>query len=135
MQAILVAMVVHRCNTKHFAQCSMSRAIPKATGCCHRATICSVLPQHLPGQQQTKQQQNSTPTLLTVLMAMAMHWYITAHIAQWRRSRASLEATGRRHWASICSNSSNQSFQNRLFLSVFMINSLKMSTKQNDGPI
>jgi hypothetical protein len=35
------------------------------------------------------------------LMAMAMRWYVTARIAWWRRSRASLEATGCRHRASI----------------------------------
>jgi hypothetical protein len=35
---------------------------------------------------------------------MAMRWYVTMHIAQWRRSRALLEATGCRHQASIMSD-------------------------------
>jgi hypothetical protein len=41
---------------------------------------------------------------LAVSMAMAMHWYVTACIPQWRRSRALLEATGCCHWVSIKSN-------------------------------
>jgi hypothetical protein len=40
-------------------------------------------------------------TLLAILMAMAVRWYNTACIARWRMSRDSMEATGRRHWASI----------------------------------
>jgi hypothetical protein len=39
--------------------------------------------------------------MLAILMAAAVRRYNSAHIAQWRRSRASLEATGRRHQASI----------------------------------
>ncbi len=34
-------------------------------------------------------------------MAMRIGWYVNACISQWKRSRASLEATGRRHLASI----------------------------------
>jgi hypothetical protein len=86
-----MAMAVCRCN----------RATPEATGRRHQATICSVFPQQSPRQQANKQQSTNTPTKLTILMAMAMCRYITTHIAQWRRSRALLEATGRRHRASI----------------------------------
>ena len=83
----------------------MSRATPEATGHQHRATTRSVSSQRPPGQQSTKQQSNNTPTKLTVLMAIAMRRYNTAHIARWRRSRASLEATGCHHWAKkTCSN-------------------------------
>ncbi len=52
--AVLMAMVVRRCNTKCIAQSSMSRATPEATGRHHWATTCSILPQRPPGQQQTK---------------------------------------------------------------------------------
>ncbi len=103
--AISMAMEVHRCDTKHTIQCGMSRATPEATGCRHWVSTCSVLPpQRLPGQHTNKQQSTNTPTKLAILMAMAMHRYVTVHIAQWRRSRALLEATGRRHWASIMSD-------------------------------
>jgi hypothetical protein len=102
--AVLMATAVHRSNTDGIAQCGMSTATLEATGCRHRANTCSVLPQRPPGQQAYKQQSTNTPAKLAILMAMAMHPYVTAHTAQWRRSRASLEATGCRHWASIMPN-------------------------------
>ncbi len=70
---------------------------PEATGCWHRATTCSVLPQWPPGQQAHKQQSTNTPAKMAISMVRAMSRYVTACIAQWRRSRALLEATGRRH--------------------------------------
>ncbi len=39
---------------------------------------------------------------LAILMAMAMQRYDARCIARWSTSRASLEATGYRHWASAC---------------------------------
>jgi hypothetical protein len=105
--AVLMATAVSRSNTDSIPQCGMSRATPEATGRRHRATTCSVSPQQPPGQQANKQQSTNRPRKQAVFMAMAMRWYITAWIAQWRRSRASLEATGRLHWASIMSNNIN----------------------------
>ncbi len=99
--AILMATAVRRCNTDGIAQCGMSRATSEATGCRHQATTCYVSPQRPPGQQANKQQSTNTPTKMAILMAMAMRRYVTVCIAQWRRSRASLEATGCRHRASI----------------------------------
>jgi hypothetical protein len=105
-----MATAVRRSDTDGIAQCSMSRATPEATGHHHRATTCYVLPQRPPGQQANKQQSTNTPKKVAVLMAMAMRWYVTAHIAQWRRSRVSLEATGHRHQASIMSNNINRTW-------------------------
>ncbi len=99
-----MAKAVHQSHTDGITQCGMSRATPEATGRHHRATTCSILPQQLPGQQANKPKSTNTPTKLAVLMAMAMRRYVTAHIAQWRRSRTSLEATGCHHWACILSN-------------------------------
>jgi hypothetical protein len=99
----LMAMAVRRSNTDDIARCGMSRATPEATGRRHWATTRSVLPQRPPGQQAIKQQSTNTPKKLAVLTAMAMRRYVTMPIAQWRRSKALLEATGRRHWASIMS--------------------------------
>jgi hypothetical protein len=104
LPAVLMATVVRRSNTDGIGQFSMSRATPETTGCRHWATICSVLPQRLPGQQAYKQQSTNTPAKLAILMAMAMRRYVTTCISQWRRSRASLESTGRRHWVSIMPN-------------------------------
>jgi hypothetical protein len=94
----------------------ISRATLEATGCCHQATTCYVSPQRLPGQQANQQQSSNTPKKVAVLMAMAMCQYVTACIAQWRRSRASLEATGRRHRASIMSDNINWTWLRCFFL-------------------
>ncbi len=40
---------------------------------------------------------------------------VTAHIAQWGRSRASLEVTGRHHWASIMSYNIKGTWQQQFF--------------------
>ncbi len=113
--AILMATVVRRSNTDGIARCGMSRATPEATGRCHRATTHYVLPQQPPGQQANKQQSTNTPKTVAVLMAMAMRRYVTAHIAQWRRFRASLEATGHHHWASIMPNNINRTWLQHFF--------------------
>ncbi len=115
-----MAMVVCRCNMKRVAWCGMFRATLEATGCCHWVTTCFVLPQQPPGQQQTKQRQKHAPTLLAILMAVVVRTYNTTCIAQWRRSRASLEATGHCHWASIMSNNIKRTYPCR-FLSMFFI--------------
>ncbi len=114
--AVSMATAVRRSNTDGIARWGMSRATPEATGCRHRATTCYVLPQQLPGQQANKQQSTNTPKKVAILMAMAMRRYVTACIAQWRRSRASLEATGRHHWASIMSNNINRTWLRFFFM-------------------
>jgi hypothetical protein len=79
---MLMATAVRRSNTDGIARCSMSRATLEATGHCHRATTCSVLPQRPPGQQQTKRQQKNVPKRLAISMAVAVRRYNTARIAQ-----------------------------------------------------
>ncbi len=123
--AVLMATAVRRSNTDGIAQCGMSRATPEATGRRHWATTCSVPPQRLPGQQANKQQSTNTPIKLGVLMAMAMHRYVTAHIAQWRRFRTLLDATKRCHWASIAADSCNRSRVCLFFTSFFIVDSYK----------
>ncbi len=110
LPAVSMAMAVRWSNTDDIAWCGMSRATPEATGCRHWVTTCYVLPQRLPGQQANKQQSTNTPKKVAVLMAMAMRRYVTAHITQWRRSRASLEAIGHRHRASIMSDNINRTW-------------------------
>ncbi len=113
--AVLMATAVRWSNTDNIAQCGMSGAILEATGHRHWATTCSILPQRPPGQQSYKQQSKITPAKLAILMAMAMRRYVTACIAQWRRSRASLEATGRHHLASIMPDNKVQTWLRRFF--------------------
>ncbi len=107
LQAISMAMRMRWSNERGIARCSKSRATLDAPGSRHQATTCSVSPQRPPGQQANKQQSTNIRKKVAVLMAMAMCWYVTVCIAQWRRSRASLEATGCRHWVSIVSNNIN----------------------------
>ncbi len=52
-------------------------------------------------------------------MAMAMHRYETAHIAQWRRFRALFDATKRHHRVSIAADSCNRSRMCRFFYAFF----------------
>ncbi len=118
LPAVLMATAERRSNTDSIAQCGMSRATLEATGRRHWATTCSVLPQRPPGQQANKQQSTNTPKMVAMLMAMAMPRYVTAQIAQWRRSRASLEAIGCHHQASIMSNNINWTWL-RWFFSMF----------------
>jgi hypothetical protein len=122
-----MATAVHRRDTDNIARCGMSRATPEATGRRHRVTTCYVLPQRPPGQQANKQQSTNTPKKVAVLMAMVMRRYVTACIAQWRRSRASLEATGRCHWARIMSDNINRTWIRRFFY-VFIIKTVKKVT-------
>ncbi len=116
-----MATAVHQSNKDGIAQCGMSRATPEATGHCHRSTTCYVLPQRPPGQQANKQQSTNTPKKVPVLMAMVMRRYVTACIAQWRRFRASLEATGHCHQASIMSDNINRTWLRRFFFDVFIV--------------
>ncbi len=105
--AVLMATVARRSDTDGIAWCGMSRTTPGATGCRHWMTTWYKSPQRLPGQQANKQQSTNTPKKVGVLMAMTMHWYVTARIARWRRSWASQEATGCCHQASIMSDNIN----------------------------
>ncbi len=120
LRAILMAMQTHWSwsNAGGIAWCSMTRATPEASGCRHQATFCSILPQRLPGQS-TKWQWKNTLTLLAILMAIAMRWYNTACITQWRRHRASLEATRCHHWASTCSYITSIRHANAIFVWYF----------------
>jgi hypothetical protein len=110
-----MATAVLRGNTDSIAQCGISRATLEAIGHRHQATTCSISPRQPPGQQANKQQSTNTPTLLAILMAVAMLRYVTARIIQWRRSRASLEATGCCHRASIMSDNITGTWLHRFF--------------------
>jgi hypothetical protein len=123
LPAVVMATAVHRRDTDGIARWGMSRATPEATGCWHWATTSSVSPRQPPGQQAAKLQSTNTPRKQAILMAMAMRRYVTARIAQWRRSRASLEATGCRHRASIMSNNINRTWLRRFFY-VFIIKTI-----------
>jgi hypothetical protein len=64
----------------------------------------------------------NAPTSLAILMAVAVRRYNTACIIRWRMSRDSMEATGRRHRASIRSDKVLRSKLRQFFLSFFIVN-------------
>ncbi len=121
LPAISMATAVCRSHTDGITQCGMSMATPEATGRCHGATTCSILPQRPPGQRAYKQQSTNTLAKRAILMAMAMRRYVTVHIARWRRSRASLESTGRRHWAIIMPDNIVRTWLRCFFFDVFIV--------------
>ena len=96
------------------ARCSMSRATPDATGRCHRATTCFILPHQLPGQQQTKQRCNMY-SLWWLFWWPSQCGGTIACTAQWRRFMTFTKATKRHHRASTRSNSIDRTCQHRLF--------------------
>ncbi len=133
--AISMATAVLQGNTDGTIQCGMYRATLEATVCCHQVTTCSVLPWRLPGQQANKQQSTYTPTLLAISMAMAMHRYNTACIAWWRRSRASLEPTGRCHLASFMSDNLKGTWLHWVFWMFFIIKTKEKGRRSTLGPL
>ncbi len=135
LPAVLMAIAVRRSNTDGIPRCGMSRATSEATGCRHRATTCYVSPRWPPGQQANKQQSTNTPKKVAVLMAMAMRRYVTARIAWWRRSRASLDATGCHHWASVMSDNINRTWLRRFFLCFHHQNRRKRSGVDAKTPV
>jgi hypothetical protein len=94
-----------------------------------------VSPQQPPEQQAIKQQSTNTPKKVAMLMAAAVRQYNTAHIDQWRRSRVLLEATGRRHWASIMSDNINRTWLRRFFLCFYHQNRRKRSRVDTKTPV
>ncbi len=135
LPAVPMATAVHQSNTDGIAQYGMSRATLEATGRQHWASTCSILPQLPPGQHAYKQQSTNTPAKLAIFMAMAMSRYVTVHIAQWRRSRASLEATGCCHRASIMPDNIVRTWLRRFFWWFHHQNCRKRSRVDAKNPV
>ncbi len=68
-------------------------------------------------------------------MAMAMWWYVTAHITRWRRFRALLDATKRCHQGSIAADSCNRACMCRFFTSFSLWTHTKRSQVDAKAPV
>ncbi len=68
-------------------------------------------------------------------MAVGVRRYDTARIARWQMSKDLMEATGRRHRASICSNKVLRSKLRQFFLKFFIVNSWKRARGYVKAPI
>ncbi len=135
LQSVLKALRMCRSNTDGIAQCGMSRATLEATGRHHWASTHSVSPQRPPEQWANKQQSTNTPKKVAMLMAAAVRQYNTACIAQWRRSRALLEATGHCHRASIMSDNINWTWLRCFFWCFHCQNHRKRSQVDAKTPV
>ncbi len=133
-QAILMVMRTHWSNARGIARFRKSRATLDAPGRRHWATTSSVSPQRPPGQQKNKQQSTNDSIKVAKLMAMAMRRYVTAHIARWRGSKPTAEATGRRLRASIAGDSGRLDKKNCFFSSFFIVDQLKRGLRWRQGP-
>ena len=74
-----------------------------------------------------KTSMENVPTLLAILMAIPMQGYNTAHIAQWRRFVAFMEATKHCHQASTHSDIIKGTHQLRLFWKFHQEKGLKLT--------
>ncbi len=127
--AISTATEVHRSNTDDIAQCGMSTATPEATGRRHWATACTVLPQCPPRQQSTNNNQQIHHQSWPFWWPLQCSGTIPrASSNQWKRSRASLDATGCHHWASTCSDTHQLDMPTPVFLMFFIVKSSKKAT-------
>jgi hypothetical protein len=61
MRPVLTAELMYQYDTARIAQWGGFMANPEATGHRHQVSIHIILPQRLPGQQQTKQQSKNVP--------------------------------------------------------------------------
>jgi hypothetical protein len=99
--------MTRRHDIANTAQWRGFRALHEATGRRHRASIHVVLLRRTKGSQSEKNDEKA-PYLSAVSLALAVRRYDIKHIAQWRGSRATTEATGRCHrgivWAWISSS-------------------------------
>ncbi len=68
-------------------------------------------------------------------MVMAMRHYVTVWFAWWRRSTALLEATGRRHWASIMSDDKKKHGYDDFFDVFHHLNLMKRSRVDAKIPV
>ena len=70
-----MAMRTHWINARGITQCSMTKATPEASGCCHQAT--STLRITLAAGRATinKTMMKNSHTLLAILVAIAMQRY------------------------------------------------------------
>ncbi len=91
----------------------------EATGRRHWASIRTLLPRWTTGFACRQKNDEKASYLPAVLLAVAVCRYNTKRIARWRGTRATPEATGCRHRASIAADRMNRSRKSRFFPSFF----------------
>ena len=112
------------CNPTYIDQWRGSRASLEATGRQHWLSIRTVFLHWMTGLHSLKKNEKA-PYLPAILLAVMVRRYNPKHIAQWRGSMATPEATGRHHRASIAADSINGSRKSQFFPSFFIVDPLK----------
>ena len=127
--AILVSMRRCGCNAVHIDQCSMSTATPEASGCHHRATNHSVLPQQLLGSRAKQWQWRKTHLFC---WPFRWQWWCAGTLPHASPNGGGPGFTRnywRRHQARFCSNSINRTYLHQFSLVFFIVCLLKKATR------
>jgi len=121
----LTAELMRRYDATYIPRCREFMATPEATGSRYWASIRTVLPRRTTGFACRQKNDEKASYLPAVLLAVAVRRYDIKHIARWRGTRATPEATGCRHRASIAADRMNRSRKSQFFLSFFIVDPLK----------
>ena len=119
------AELMRRYDATYIARWREFMATPEATGSRHWASIRTVLPRRTTGFACRQKNDEKASYLPAVLLAVAVRRYDTKCIARWRGTRATPEATGCRHQASIAADRMNPLRKSQFFPSFFIVNPLK----------
>jgi hypothetical protein len=119
VQPSSTAELMCRYNATYIARWREFMATQEANGRRHWASICTVLPRRTTGFACRQKNEEKASYLPAVSLAVAVRRYDTKRIARWRGTRATPEATGCCHRASIAADRMNRSRKSRFFLSFF----------------
>ena len=119
------AELMRRYDATYIARWREFMATPEATGSHHWASICTVLSRRMTGFACRQKNDEKASYLPAVSLAVAVRRYNTKRIARWSGTRATPEATGCRHRASIAADTMNRSRKSQFFLSFFIVDPLK----------
>ena len=116
---------MRRYDATYIARWREFMATPEATGSHHWASIRTILPRQTTRFACRQKNDEKASYLPAVSLAVAVRRYDTKCIARWRGTRATPEATGCRHRASIAADRMNRSRKTRFFPSFFIVDPLK----------
>ncbi len=119
------AMLMRRYDATYIARWREFMTTPEAIGRRHWGSIRTLLPRRTTGFACRQKHDEKASYLPAVLLAVAVRRYDTKRIAQWRGTRATPEATGCRHRASIAADRMNWSRKSPFFPSFFIVDPLK----------
>ncbi len=130
----LTAELMRRYDATYIARWREFMATPEATGSRLWASIHTVLPRRTTGFACRQKNDEKASYLPAVSLAVAVRRYNTKRIARWSGTRATPEATGCHHRASIAADRMNRSRKSRFFPSFFIVDPLKRGLGRCQDP-